>query len=374
MEKRNKFRHTFPCATAAGATPAFAQSSVTLYGDRRQRDRLPEQPNLARLNDGRQVRSEDEGQRLGGQPLRAEGQRRSRWQHEGDFPARVGPQLGYGCCPLQRRAVRSQAWAGVTNPAYGTLTTGRQYTSYYQTLSPYSPTTWLTGFGFYGPHPGNIDGLNLGNRGNNTIEYTSPAIRGLTVSGSYSLGGVAGSVTGGATLAAVIQYAAGPLGFAVAFSQINNSKAAGGTWASSSTTSNNGAQIGVSALTNGYQTARAQQRFAAGLQLRARDAGRRDQRQRTVSSVQPFAVLRVVEAHRTLRARGVSARGARPSAPFQHDAVLVGLPVRVRDGDYSPVLTPRAEPCRATEGSSGRRGHKRAARVLGPHIASTRSR
>ncbi len=125
MEKRNKFRHTFPWATAAGATRAFAQSSVTLYGDR-QRDRLPEQPNLARLNDGRQVRSEDEGQRLGGQPLWAEGQRRSRWQHEGDFPARVGPQLGYGCCPIQRRAVRSQAWAGVTNPAYGTLTTGRQ--------------------------------------------------------------------------------------------------------------------------------------------------------------------------------------------------------------------------------------------------------
>ena len=45
-----------------------------------------------------------------------------------------------------------QAWIGVTNPTYGTLTAGRQYTSYYTLLSPYSPTTWLTGA--YGAHPG----------------------------------------------------------------------------------------------------------------------------------------------------------------------------------------------------------------------------
>lgn len=50
-----------------------------------------------------------------------------------------------------------QAWIGVTNPTYGTLTAGRQYTSYYTLLSPYSPTTWLTGA--YGAHPGDLDSL-----------------------------------------------------------------------------------------------------------------------------------------------------------------------------------------------------------------------
>ncbi|MGF6301172.1 putative porin [Paraburkholderia sp. WC7.3d] len=39
-----------------------------------------------------------------------------------------------------------QAFVGVTNPTYGSLTAGRQYASYYQLVSPYSPTTWLTGF------------------------------------------------------------------------------------------------------------------------------------------------------------------------------------------------------------------------------------
>lgn len=38
----------------------------------------------------------------------------------------------------------------------------------------------------------------------------------------------------------------------------------GGAFGPASTTSNNGAQIGVSAVTNGYQTARAQQRLAVG--------------------------------------------------------------------------------------------------------------
>jgi predicted porin len=45
-----------------------------------------------------------------------------------------------------------QAYVGVTNSTYGTLTAGRQYTPYYTLLSPYSPTTWLTGA--YGAHPG----------------------------------------------------------------------------------------------------------------------------------------------------------------------------------------------------------------------------
>jgi predicted porin len=86
----------------------------------------------------------------------------------------------------------------------------------------------------------------------------------LTVSGSYSLGGVAGSVNQGSTWTTAIQYALGPIGLAVGFSRINNSTSGGGAWGADSTTTNGGSQIGVSALTNGYQTARAQQRFAVG--------------------------------------------------------------------------------------------------------------
>ncbi|CAB3783678.1 hypothetical protein LMG28688_01696 [Paraburkholderia caffeinitolerans] len=163
-----------------------------------------------------------------------------------------------------------QAWVGLANPTYGTLSAGRQYASYYQTMSSFSPNTWLTGY--YGAHPGDVDGLDTIYRANNTLEYTSPKLYGLTFSGSYSFGGVAGSTDAGSTWATGIQYAVGALGLGVAFERVNNSNTAGGAWGANSTTSNGGAQIGVSALTNGYQTAKAQQRFAVGASYRFNDA------------------------------------------------------------------------------------------------------
>jgi len=155
-----------------------------------------------------------------------------------------------------------QAWIGVTNPTYGTLTAGRQYTSYYTLLSPYSPTTWLTGA--YGAHPGDLDSLDTIYRANNSLVYTSPKMYGVTVSGSYSLGGVPGTFNAGSTWSAAVQYLNGPFGIAAGFQRINNSTPGGGLWGPESTTSNNGATSGpgLSGITNGYRTAQAQQRFA----------------------------------------------------------------------------------------------------------------
>ena len=155
-----------------------------------------------------------------------------------------------------------QAYIGVTNANYGTLTAGRQYASYYQLLSPYSPTTWLTGF--YGAHAGDVDGLDTIYRANNTLLYMSPKLYGFKFSGSYSFAGVPGSAYQGSTWSTAVQYAQGPIGIAVGFSKINNSNVNGGTFGTDTATSNNGAQAGISAVTNGFQTARAQQRFAVG--------------------------------------------------------------------------------------------------------------
>ena len=154
-----------------------------------------------------------------------------------------------------------QAYVGLTNPTYGSLTAGRQYMSYYQIMYSFGPTVPLTGFG---AHPGDIDGLDTGYRTNNTLLYTSPTFAGVTVSGSYSLGGVPGSFNQGSSWSVAVRYDLGPFGAGVGISRINNSTVGGGPFGAASTTSNNGAQAGVSALTNGYQTAQGQQRFAVG--------------------------------------------------------------------------------------------------------------
>jgi predicted porin len=152
------------------------------------------------------------------------------------------------------------AYVGLTNPAYGTLSAGRVYSAYYTLLQPFSPEPKLSGY--YSAHPGDIDATDTDYHENNTLVYTSPNFRGLTISGEYSLGGVAGSTNAGSAWSAGAQYINGPIGIAAAIWRINNSTPGGGAWGASSATGNNGAQIGVSAINVGYQTAQAQQRFA----------------------------------------------------------------------------------------------------------------
>ncbi|MDE1179950.1 porin [Paraburkholderia sp.] len=179
---------------------------------------------------------------------------RTIFQLEEGFNSATGAQSVSGL------AFNRQAYVGIANANYGTFTAGRQYTSYYTMLAPYSPTTWLTGA--YGAHPGDIDSLDTLYRANNSLVYTSPSMHGLTVSGSYSLGGVAGRLNAGSTWSAGIQYLNGPVGIAAGFQRINNSTSGGGAWGADSTTSNAGAEAGVSGINNGYSTAQAQQRVA----------------------------------------------------------------------------------------------------------------
>jgi predicted porin len=242
--------------------PAFAQSSVTLYGIVDTGfGYQSSQTTLGSTSGGHSavkvINGVWAGSRFG---LKGSedlgGGTKALFQLEEGFNSATGAQSVNGLM------FNRQAYVGVSNDRYGSLTAGRQYASYYQLLAPYSPVTWLTGF--YGAHPGDLDGLDTIYRTNNTIEYMSPKLYGFKFSGSYSLAGVPGSVNQGSSWAAAIQYAQGPVGIAAGFSRINNSKPGGGAFGADSTTSNAGAQAGVSAVTNGYQTAQAQQRFAVG--------------------------------------------------------------------------------------------------------------
>jgi len=175
------------------------------------------------------------------------------------FRLEQGFNLSNGAETTPGLAFKRQANMGLTNNNYGSLIVGRQFSPYVILLSPWSPTKWLTGF--FGAHPGDIDMLDL-NYVNNEITYISPAFHGLTVAGSYALGGEPGSFNSGSTWSADVQYNAGPGGLAIGFLRINNSASGGGAWGPYTTLSNNGAEPSISALTNGYQLAQAQQRVA----------------------------------------------------------------------------------------------------------------
>ena len=182
------------------------------------------------------------------------GQTQAIFQLEEGFNAANGAEATSGL------AFSRVAYVGLTNPAYGTLSAGREYSTYYTFLQPFSPEPKVTGF--YGAHPGDIDAMDTDYHVNNAIVYTSPNFHGLTLGGTYALGGVAGSLNTGSSWSFGAQYLNGPIGVAAAFWRINNSTPGGGAFGAASAVSNNGAQIGVSAVNVGYQTAQAQQRFA----------------------------------------------------------------------------------------------------------------
>ncbi|KAA0083903.1 porin [Trinickia soli] len=244
---------------AAGA--AQAQSSVTLYGivDTGIGYQNNQAPALGATSGGhastRMINGIWSGSRFG-----MKGSEDLGGGTKAIFTLEEGFNSATGAMAVSGLAFNRQAFVGLTDARLGTFTAGRQYTAYYTLLSPWSPTTWLTGA--FGAHPGDIDSLDTNYRANNSFVFMSPTIGGLTLGGSYSIGGEPGSFNAGSTWSAAAQYKNGPLGIAAGIQRVNNSAEGGGAWGSFSTVSNAGGQPAVSALNNGYQLAQAQQRIA----------------------------------------------------------------------------------------------------------------
>jgi len=260
MKKYNPVKLAIAAAAVMTAVPAFAQSSVTLYGVV---DTgigfLSNSSSLGAVSGGRSKVYMNQGVWSGslfgltGSEDLGDGTK-TIFKLEGGYNSATGAQQ------FANTLFGRQAYVGLTNNRYGTLTAGRQYTSYFQLLQPYSSPNWLSG-GF-GAHPGDIDGLDKSFRINNNFVYTSPSFAGLKVSGSYGLGGVAGATGSGQTWSVAAQYAQGPFGIATGFMRVNNSTVNGGAWGANSTALSGGAQPAVSAINYGYATAANQQRFA----------------------------------------------------------------------------------------------------------------
>jgi predicted porin len=259
-EGRNMAHRKLKTALIFGITwmtsaPVWAQSSVTLYGivD----DAIAYQSSSTKLGTTSGGKSNVQlysgawsGSRFGFRGTEdLGGGLKAVFQLENGFNVDTGT-LGQGGLEFGRRA-----FVGFDSAQYGLLTLGRQYTPYFTLLAPYSPIEWL------GMHPGDVDAFDFTVRGNNSIAYISPKLYGFTFGGMYALAGIPGTVNRGSTWSGALQYAAGPVGVAAGFLRVNNSTVGGGAFGADSTATSGGQTL-VSSLTNGYQTAQAQNRFA----------------------------------------------------------------------------------------------------------------
>ncbi|NML29920.1 porin [Paraburkholderia antibiotica] len=233
-----------PLAGAAWSASASAQSSVTLYGvvdnafayvsnQKGHSNFYMSQGNLQASKFGF-LGSEDLG-----------GGTKAIFRLESGFNSLTGAQSSAGYL------FNRQAYVGLANDRYGTVTLGRQYTPYFQMVGALGPTGVLTGA--TGAHPGDIDALDTTLRFNNSITYLSPVIAGLQASAQYGLGGVPGSVANGGVFSAALRYDYQPVSLAAGYVKLKDiaTSAALGTFAINSP------------VNNGYASARSAQLFAA---------------------------------------------------------------------------------------------------------------
>ncbi|MBB2931148.1 porin [Paraburkholderia silvatlantica] len=249
MKKAGLGFGTFLAASAAlAASPAFAQSSVTLYGavddaityvnnQNGHSNVYLRQGNLYASKFGLQGKED-----LGGGTFAI-------------FDLQNGFDLNTGALSSSGLMFNRQAYVGLQNRSLGTFTAGRQYTPYYLFVGPLTGSSWLTGA--TGAHPGDIDGLDTTVRINNSATYTSPIFYGVQASAMYALGGIAGSTGKGQTWSAALRYSAGPVSLAAAILRMDNTQSTSG-FDSASTGS-----FGKSSLNTGYVSASAVQHIAA---------------------------------------------------------------------------------------------------------------
>ncbi|SAK77058.1 porin [Caballeronia pedi] len=235
---------SFTLAIGALCGTASAQSSVTLYGvvdnafayvsDQRGHSNVyMSQGNLQASKFGL----------LGSENLG--GGTKAIFRLESGFNSLTGAQASAGTI------FNRQAYMGLSNDRYGTLTLGRQYTPYFSMVGALGPTGVLTGA--TGAHPGDVDALDTTLRFNNAVTYASPVIAGFAFSAQYGLGGMPGSIASGGNFSAALRYDYKPVSVAAGYVKLKDiaTSPALGTFAINSP------------VNNGYASAQSAQLIAA---------------------------------------------------------------------------------------------------------------
>lgn len=230
---------------SAFAGAAHAQSSVTLYGV---------------IDQGINYNSNAGGARL--YSVTSGGLQASRWGLRGaedlgggskaifvlenGFDASTG-KLGQGGLMFGR-----QAYVGLSNQRWGTVTLGRQYDSVVDYVGwQATGSQWATSMG---AHPGDLDNFNNSYRTNSTVKYASANYNGLTFGGTYSFGGVAGNVTSNQIWSLGAGYSNGPVVLGVGYLNARTPGATSGSFFGNNTSSSTASTV-TSPVYSGYASA-----------------------------------------------------------------------------------------------------------------------
>jgi len=218
-----KFKKTLAAAAVASmcSAGAYAQSSVTLYGS---------------LDAGIGYVNNVLGESLWAQTSGAlsdnyfglrgvedlGGGNRAIFKLESGFNIGNGRFGGWGSNILGNDSssmFNRQAYVGLQNSQYGTLTLGRQYDSVVDYLRPLS----LAGKGVnLAAHPFNNDNIGAQYSVSNAIKYESPNYAGFHLGGMYGFSNSPGNFANGRQWSVGAGYENGPLKVAAVYNQLNN--------------------------------------------------------------------------------------------------------------------------------------------------------
>jgi GBP family porin len=115
-----------------------------------------------------------------------------------------------------------QAYAGLTNNRFGTITLGRQYDSVVDYLAPLSFTGHHPGGNNLSAHPYDNDNLNNSFRVNNAVKFASRDYSGLRFGSLYGFSNEAAGFADNRLYSFGASYDAGPLSLGTGYLQANN--------------------------------------------------------------------------------------------------------------------------------------------------------
>ncbi|RZT04037.1 Outer membrane protein (porin) [Duganella sp. CF402] len=197
---------------AATSSAAFAQSNVTIYGILDAgivAERGGKDGNVSQVNSGAASAS-----RIGFKGTEDLGGGLS-----AIFKLETGAKIDKGTLDADNTIFNREAYVGLSSKTAGTLTLGRQYTPYYETLRDVGDPFAM---GMAGTAKNLFPVASFMTRNSNAIVYKTPNLEGFTGAVSYSLGEVAGDASATRQVGASLGYNNGPLNVAVAYNSKNN--------------------------------------------------------------------------------------------------------------------------------------------------------